>query len=210
MKKIMALINITLLLIVFSVAQIISAAEKNDQTKNSVPTTQNAKDAKITSDIMQKIAEDNSLSGIDINVVSKSGVVNLSGNVNTKAEAVKIIEIAEAVQGVKRTETGKLTVKEQSDQPFSDAAITAKVKGIYIREKLFGTDDVAVMDVKVETNNGVVYLTGTVDNLKQAETAIKLAHSVSGVKRVDSKINVLPSTPNNSRAMTASDGNKKE
>ncbi len=73
---------------------------------------------------------------------------------------------------------------------MSDTAITAKVKGMYVREKLFGDKDISVMGVNVETTNGVVYLTGTVENQLQADNAVKLAKSIHGVKKVESKLEV--------------------
>lgn len=146
-------------------------------------------DAQITTDVQSKLSADKTISGQAIKVTTKNGVVTLTGNVNTDAEASKAVEIASATTGVKDTDTSKLTVKE-SKQPFTDTAITAKVKGTFIREKLFGDKDVSVMNVNVETTNGVVYLTGTVDTKAEADNAVKLAKSVSGVKSVESKIQV--------------------
>jgi hyperosmotically inducible protein len=144
-------------------------------------------DADIVSTINSKIAADATTSNLKVNVTSNNGIVTLSGNVNTAVEAAKLIELSESVTGVKDVDAPQLTPKE-STYSFKDAEITAKIKGTYIREKLFGDKDISVMEVKVTTTNGVVYLTGIVDNQAEADNAVKLAKSIKGVKSVDSKL----------------------
>jgi hyperosmotically inducible protein len=150
-------------------------------------------DAEIVSAINSKFAADNTISNLKINVTSHQGVVTLSGKVNTDVEASKLIEIAESVSGVKDVDAPKLTAKE-SKHSFKDSEITAKIKGTFVREKLFDGKDVALMDVKVITTNGVVYLTGAVSNKTEINNAIKLAKSVHGVKSVDSKLELKPAS----------------
>jgi len=90
---------------------------------------------------------------------------------------------------VKDVEADKLKVKE-SNHPFSDMAITSKIKGMFIKEKLFSDKDVAAMSISVETTDGVVTLSGDADSQKQADNAKAIAKSVKGVKQVESRINV--------------------
>ena len=149
-------------------------------------------DAEIVSTIKSEISAEAALTGTNVSISSQAGRVTLSGNVNTDAEASKIVEIAESTTGVTGTDTTQLTVKE-SKQPWADTLITAKVKGIYIREKLLGdapADAVAALGVHVETTNGIVYLSGAVDTEEQASNAVRLANSIEGVKSVQSKIEV--------------------
>jgi hyperosmotically inducible protein len=89
--------------------------------------------------------------------------------------------------GVKDVDTSNLQVKKSS-QPFTDLVITAKVKGAFIREKLFGVEDITPMSISVETNNGIVYLTGTAETKEQIDNAVKIARSISGVKNVRYRI----------------------
>ncbi|MDR3477822.1 MAG: BON domain-containing protein [Gammaproteobacteria bacterium] len=144
-------------------------------------------DADIVSAIHSKFAADNTVANLKVNVTSHEGIVTLSGKINTDVEASKLIEIAESVPGVKDVDAPKLTPKK-SENSFKDSEITAKVKGTFVREKLFGDKDVPVMSVNVTTTNGVVYLTGTVDNQAEADNAVKLAKSIHGVKSVNSKV----------------------
>jgi hyperosmotically inducible protein len=147
------------------------------------------KDSVITAKIKSKIALDKSLSVFNVDVTTEHGVVTLSGNVDSDTDASAAIELAQSTDGVSDVEAGKLVVKE-SKHPFSDTAITAKIKGKYIKEKLFGKKDVAAMAISVETNDGVVSLSGDADSQQQADNAVKIAKSVSGVKNVESRIEV--------------------
>ena len=146
-------------------------------------------DSAITSSVKSKIAADSSLSGNTISVTTKDGVVMLSGKVSSDTQASEATEVAQSTEGVKDVDATKLTVND-SQQPFTDTLITAKVKGMFIQQKLFGDKDVAAMTIQVETNNGVVTLGGTADNQAQADNAVKIAKTVSGVKEVKSNIKI--------------------
>jgi hyperosmotically inducible protein len=146
-------------------------------------------DSTITSDVKNRIAADKSLEGTNVIVKTTNGVVTLSGTVASETQATKATEVVQSLNGVKDVDTSHLKVKD-SQQPLTDAFITAKIKGIFIREKLFGDKDIAAMGITVETNNGIVSLGGTADSQVQANNAIKLARSVSGVKNVKSSIQI--------------------
>src|SRR5690606_15544843 len=63
-----------------------------------------------------------------------------------------------------------------SDQPVDDTWITTKVKS-----SLLADSDVAGLDINVETVNGVVTLTGEVDQQAQVEHATRIARGIEGV-----------------------------
>lgn len=140
-------------------------------------------------EIKHRIERNALVSGLNIQVTSQDGKVSLTGEVNTDEEASTLIEIAESVPGTRDVLIDHLRVKKSS-QPLADLAITAKVKGSFVREKLFGTAPISVMGIHVETKNGVVYLTGVADNQTQAENAMTLAKKVEGVKSVHPKITI--------------------
>ena len=62
---------------------------------------------------------------------------------------------------------------------IDDSVITAKVKAA-----IAGDPDVSVLEVSVETYDGLVQLSGFVSNQAQANRAIEIARGVSGVKGV--------------------------
>jgi len=155
--------------------------------------TTNIPDPNISSSVHNRLFADSSLSGTNIKVTTTNGVVSLSGNVDSETQASTATEIAQSTPGVQDVDTSHLTIKG-SQQPVSDAVITAKIKGIFLQQKLFGDKDVAVMSIKVETNDGVVSLSGTADTQAQISNAIRLARSISGVKDVKSTIQITTSS----------------
>ena len=146
-------------------------------------------DSVITVQIKTKIAADKNLSVFsnDVSTVN-NGVVILSGAVDSETDATALVQLAESVDGVRDVDTENLKVKD-SQHPMDDAYITAKVKGQFIQAKIFGDKDVAAL-VSVETIDGVVHLSGAVDNATEIKNAIKLAKSVKGVKQVESRLTV--------------------
>lgn len=68
---------------------------------------------------------------------------------------------------------------------LSDAAITAKVK-----TGLAAAEDTSALEVNVETEKGVVMLSGFVDSKAEAERAEKVAKGIEGVTKVRSAIKV--------------------
>jgi osmotically-inducible protein OsmY len=169
---------ITALLVTFiSASSLAWGAAKNECKVN---------DSEILRDLEYKIATDKTLSDADINFQSTNCVVTISGVVKNLDLASKAVEIATSTQGVISVNTDNLVVDDRK-QLFKDAYITAKVKGLFIKEKVLGDMPVSVAGVHVETKNGIVYLTGTATS-KQAKNAEELAKSVDEVVRVESKI----------------------
>jgi hyperosmotically inducible protein len=82
----------------------------------------------------------------------------------------------------KATEQQKL-----AKQVASDSAITAKIKSKYLVEKNFRS-----FKVSVETNNGVVILSGFVENEFSRKRAQQMAYEVDGVKAVKNALIVKP------------------
>lgn len=70
-------------------------------------------------------------------------------------------------------------------QYIDDATITTKVKA-----GLLGNRNLKATQISVETNQGNVALTGTVDTQSQESEAVRVANQVSGVKSVQDNLTV--------------------
>lgn len=68
---------------------------------------------------------------------------------------------------------------------ISDAAITTKVKSAII-----GEPGLKAMQIDVDTVDGVVTLSGTVNAPQNADQAVRVAQTVDGVKSVNNKLSV--------------------
>lgn len=77
--------------------------------------------------------------------------------------------------------------QKESKQAASDGAITSKIKSKYLLEKNFKS-----FDVSVETKDGIVVLSGFVDNQATKSRAGKIAAGVKGVKAVSNGLVVKP------------------
>ena len=129
--------------------------------------------------------------GVDLNIEVKDvGIVYLQGRVKTNVEANIVIELAFSTPGVIDVDISYLTIQD-GNIPSIDSAITARIRGIYSKEKVLGSEPNSITFIQVETSEGIVYLTGKIDTKAQEEKAERLAKSIKGVKAVKSKLNIL-------------------
>jgi len=164
-----------------------NSAGKKSATKQANNCT--STDSSITTSIKTNIATNDMVSSANIAVITESGVVRLIGSVNSEKEANTLVEISEAAKGVKDVDINKFTIK--GNQKLSeDSAITSKIKGAIIREKLFDDKDI-IKSIEAKTTNGIVVLTGTVANQSQVDKIVKLTQSIKGVNKVKSEIVVI-------------------
>lgn len=114
-----------------------------------------------------------------INVTSFSRMVLLTGeapDAAAKAEIEKIVRAVESVRGV-YNEIAIGGVSALSART-NDSFITSKVKARFVDQRKFNA-----IHVKVVTEASVVYLLGLVKR-KEAEDAVEIARTTSGVQRV--------------------------
>lgn len=145
-------------------------------------------DSSITAKVKSALLDDKSITSTDISVSTTKGVVTLSGFVSSQAVASRAVEIATKTEGVSSV-SDKLQVKDSDSQSagayVDDAMITSTIKA-----KLLADDIVPSRHVKVETQEGVVQLTGEVKNAAQSARAESISKAVSGVKSVKNDLTV--------------------
>jgi osmotically-inducible protein OsmY len=86
------------------------------------------------------------------------------------------------------TSSGMATQTTKTGAPVSDAAITTKVKPKFAADK-----QVSATNIHVDTDNGVVKLTGTAKSQDEAMKAADIAKATEGVASVDNAIQVSAS-----------------
>jgi hyperosmotically inducible protein len=145
-------------------------------------------DSAITAIVKSKLAADNETSSANINVDTKGGVVTLTGVVTTQANKEQAERIAMNTEGVTRV-INNITVETDGEHAAagagmsaSDLAILSKIKTRYVAEDVIGA--------KVEVRDGVVTLTGNVENAQIRVRAENIARATSGVKSVNNMIEV--------------------
>ncbi|HTL46382.1 MAG TPA: BON domain-containing protein [Vicinamibacterales bacterium] len=148
----------------------------------------------ITTKIQAKYFANPSLKPWNIDVTTMSdGSVTLNGSVDTDSARAEAERIARGTEGVNNVDN-RLRVAGANATPGStpqqaitepDAWLTAKVQS-----KFFGSDLVKGRDINVDTTDGVVTLSGTVDSPTERDEADALARSTNGVKDVHDNLTV--------------------
>lgn len=114
-----------------------------------------------------------------ISVTVFNHVALLAGQAQTPELRERAYRIMQKVKGVKRIYNAITIAGSTSElQRASDTWITSKVRTV-----LLGTSGLKSNDLKIVTENGVVYLMGSVSK-QQADIATKAARHVKGVTKV--------------------------
>ena len=142
-------------------------------------------DAVILSSVKSKLVSDPRTDAHEINVDVSRGVVQLNGFVDSQDEKSRATIVATEVKGVKEVQNNLQISppKETLGEHFDDSVLTAKVKAA-----LIGNADTKAHQINVETSNGVVQLSGFVNNEQAKSAATAVAMSVTGVKGVSNEI----------------------
>lgn len=145
-------------------------------------------DSATTAKVKSALLEDKAIKSGDISVATTNGAVTLSGFVGSQEVATHAVQIAGKTEGVKSV-SDKLQIKDNDTQSvgsYADDTVTTSS----VKAKLLADDIVPSRKVKVETHEGVVQLSGEVDNQAQAARAESIAKAVDGVKSVKNDLTV--------------------
>jgi hyperosmotically inducible periplasmic protein len=185
---------------------------------SAASTTTTAQERALDSRIEKRIHDDPSLKKFDIKVRVDGGVATLSGTVATEAERTKAGELAK-VSGVTRVDNkivadldaatrpqgtaGKVVDKTKSGgekvvdktkegvsktgEVITDSWITTRIKSKFMTD-----DALRASDIKVDSNDHVVTLSGSVVSPAAHAKAIGMAREVEGVNRVVDRLKIIP------------------
>ncbi|WDB51567.1 molecular chaperone OsmY [Escherichia albertii] len=157
-----------------------TAGQKVDSSMSKVGNFMD--DSAITAKVKAALVDHDNIKSTDISVKTDQKVVTLSGFVESQAQAEEAVKVAKSVEGVVSV-SDKLHVRDSKESSVKgyagDTAITSEIKA-----KLLADDTVPSRHVNVETTDGVVQLSGTVDSQVQSDRAESIAKAVDGVKSV--------------------------
>lgn len=167
---------------------------------NSLSEGDSQSDTAITAKIKSELSNDNDFRSSNIDVSTSNGVVTLEGDVADSDAKSAAEQVASNVSGVNRV-NNRLSTSSDSKSPdtmasdgmdtmktaagdtqdaASDTWITTKVKS-----SLLADSEAEGFDISVETNDGVVTLTGELDDGDAVRHAEEIAAGVKGVKSVN-------------------------
>lgn len=144
-------------------------------------------DSVITGKVKAALIDNSSTKARQIDVETFRGTVQLNGFVDSADAKAAATRVARSVNGVKKVDNNLSVQTERRSvgEAIDDSVITAKVKAALIADK-----NVKAHEVNVETREGVVQLSGFVDNALAKSTASEVARGVSGVKSVQNDLQV--------------------
>ncbi len=178
--------NKTLVALIASGTLLTAAACSSTRTQRA-PGEQ-VDDAALLTSVKSALVANSVTEAGEVNVDVNRGVVKLSGFVDTPKEKSAAADVAGKVDGVQSVQND-IAVKGGGDstagEVIDDSVVTAKVKTALIE-----SSDTKAHQINVETKQGVVQLSGFVDNAAAKAAATNVAKSVTGVKDVRNELSV--------------------
>ncbi|MBF0505143.1 MAG: BON domain-containing protein [Candidatus Omnitrophica bacterium] len=133
------------------------------------------------------------VSAVNTEVDVTNGVVTLKGHADSQAQKDLTGEYAKDIDGVKSVDN-QMTIaevvnkpEEPKDNKIDDASITAQVKMAFLTHH-----STSAFKTGVETNNGVVTLSGNAVNGAAKDMAAKVAGDINGVRNVVNNMTINP------------------
>lgn len=127
-----------------------------------------------------------------VNAKVTNSIVYLTGELDSDTDYEKIISLTQAVQNVGDVNADALTVKD-SHAPLTDTYITAKVKGALMAASMMDSRNIPASSIGVETKDGQVYLSGTVNTATDKQNVLDVVRKVKGVTQVNDQIQITGS-----------------
>ncbi|HEX7374966.1 MAG TPA: BON domain-containing protein [Steroidobacteraceae bacterium] len=144
-------------------------------------------DSVLTAKVKARLIDDPVTKAGQINVETYRGVVQLGGFVDNDRQKAEASKVAGSVTGVKevRNDLRVSSPQETMGQVVDDGTVTASVK-----VKLIEDTTTKAHQINVETQKGVVQLTGFVNSATVKSRAGELARSVDGVVDVHNDLEI--------------------
>ena len=151
---------------------------------------ENIDDRIVTGRVKAALIADPETKAREIDVETFRGVVQLNGFVDNATERTKAASVARNVNGVKEVRNNLQVGTKDPDKStvvakVDDSVITGKVKAALLADSVTNG-----MQVNVETQDGVVQLSGFVNTAEQRTKAAELARGVEGVRSVKNSTEV--------------------
>ena len=151
-------------------------------------------DLEIRAAILEGLAHSKELGGKNIDVKVENRSVTLSGSVETPAQRNGAEQIARAADGVAGV-TNDLSVTNPAAATEPPAAATAQADSNVdlakrVEFELYRTNAFNTQTMRINAEDGVIILAGTVRSRAEQLLAEKVAQTVTGVKKVSNELKI--------------------
>jgi osmotically-inducible protein OsmY len=140
-------------------------------------------DADLKHDVERELAWDIQIDDTAIGVAARSGVVTLTGCVESWAEKHAVEEAAYRVAGV-RDIANEIQIKPSWETGPTDAELAAQIRAALIWDQFVPSDKIRT----TVSDHGSVTLTGTVDTLRERDEAERVVRALEGVRYLTNEI----------------------
>ena len=153
---------------------------------------QELSDSVITTKITAKFTQNRYLNPLKISVSTDHGTVTLKGHVKDNKAFMEALRLTAETKGVTLVNTDDLDIKRVNTM-FTDAYITTKVEAAVLKAKVLDDESIPLVGINASTTNGVVTLSGNVQDYKSVTAILKRVNAVRGVKKIISSLQVQKS-----------------
>lgn len=150
------------------------------------PVADQVSDATITAEVKTKITAQEGINPLSLDVDTRDGVVVLRGIVDDEEDRIGAERLARDTRGVVEV-VNQLQLGDENDleRSANDATVSARVKA-----RIAADPVVDALDIDVDTIQGVVTLSGVVDNESERSSAELVARDTPGVRGVHNELQV--------------------
>lgn len=142
-------------------------------------------DAWVGAMVKAELLKHRDVDALNTNVYVKEGIVTLQGKAETQAQRSLTGEYARNVEGVKDVINQMTVAEAPASQPptlgqtIDDATITAQAKTALLTNR-----STSALNANVDTENGIVTITGVANNQAEKDLATRIVADIGGVKGV--------------------------
>jgi osmotically-inducible protein OsmY len=178
----------------------IAVAEENDHSteQRGAKTEANVKDAWLHGKLEATLLFNEHLNSFAIDSDVKGGTAYLRGAVESSIDRDLAGEIAKSIDGITSVknelvvdktmaETNRNSESSKEREGFKQSVLNATLTA-RIKSKLLMNSNTAGMDINVDSNNGMVTLSGEVASDQERELAVRLAENTSGATTVHDRL----------------------
>ena len=153
-----------------------------------------ARDAWIHGSAQTSLMLNTNLNAFRISSSVEDGVVTLEGEVATSTDKALAEELVEGIDGVSRVNNNLEVRDEDDDDDDDNGGVRATLNDgrifTVLKSRLLMSGDVSGRDIEVEVDEGVVTLSGEVENRSERDLAVEMARNTNGVADVRDNLTV--------------------
>ena len=153
-----------------------------------------ARDAWIHGSAQTSLMLNTNLNAFRISSSVEDGVVTLEGEVATSTDKALAEELVEGIDGVSRVNNNLEVRDEDDDDDDDNGGVRATLNDgrifTVLKSRLLMSGDVSGRDIEVEVDEGVVTLSGEVENSSERDLAVEMARNTNGVADVRDNLTV--------------------